>query len=277
MGLLDELEQEAERRRADEARAEAERETRDAAWREKLRPAMAALSAYLKTLTDHLTFLKRRTRVIYPLYGYGDVVAYIEPAYVFHDEPGKSQHEITLEFTAQIATEECPAIDVDGASKVRSLANAFQQHRIGGMNEPRKDPNGNIIAARFQARGKIPLKLSVSADRDGGVARMSFVNFEGLSTTSRNFAPELLNEALFDALGRFIARDEATFAQESLGEDARRQLQTKIQRDQLKREWEDKLARQLGDDEAKVLSYMGGRPGSVFGRVVLAARKLVGR
>jgi hypothetical protein len=84
---------------------------------------------------------------------------------------------------------------------------------------------------------------------------------------------------LFDALGRFIARDESSFAQESVGDDLRRQLQTKIQRDQLKRDWEGKLSRQIGDDEARVLSYMGsaGRPGSVLGRITLAARKLVGR
>lgn len=279
MGLLDELEQEAERRRNEEAKVEADREARDALWREKLRPAMAELAAYLKKLTEQLTFLKRRTRVTYPLVGYGDVVAYIEPQFEFRDVPGKTQHEITLEFGAQIASEECPNIEADGLAKVRALSGVFQQHRVGGMTEPRKNANGEVIAARFQARGKIPLKLTVTADRDSAVARMSFVNFEGLSPSTRSFAPELLDETLFDALGRFIARDETSFAQESLGADMRRQLQSKIQHDQLKRGWEDKLSRSLADDEAKVLSYMGssGKPGSALGRMVLAARKLIGR
>jgi hypothetical protein len=279
MGLLDELEQEAERRRTEEAKTEADREARDALWREKLRPSMEALAAYLKKLTEHLTFLKRRTRVAYPLAGYGDVVAYVEPQFEFRDTPGKTQHEITLDFGAQIASEECPNLEVEGLSKVRALGNTFQQHRIGGMVEPRKNANGDVTAARFQARGKIPLKLSISADRDTGVARMTFVNFEGLSSSTRNFAPDALTEQLFDALGRFIARDEMTFAQESVADDVRRQLQSKLQRDQLKRDWEGKLSRQVGEDEAKVLSYMGraGKPGSVIGRLALAARKLVGR
>lgn len=279
MGLLDELEQEAERRRTEEAKAQSERESRDALWLEKLRPAMGELAAYLKKLTEHLAFLKRRIRVTYPLVGYGDVVAYIEPPFEFRDAPGKIQHEITLDLVAQIASEECPNLVVEGAGKVRALSGVFQQHRIGGMTEPRKNANGEVVAARFQARGKIPLKLAISAERDGGVARMAFTNFEGLGASSRSFAPDLLKESLFDALGRFIAREEATFAQESVGEDVRRQLQHKIQRDQLKREWEEKLSRQVGEDEARVLSYMGriGRPGSMLGRVVLAARKLVGR
>lgn len=280
MGLLDELEQEAEGRRSQEAKVDAEREAREVLWKEKLRPAAAELAAYLKKLTEQLTFLKRRTRVTYPLLGYGDVVAYVEPQYDFRDTPGKTVHEITLEFGAQIASEECPNLVVEGQGKVRALSGVFQQSRIGGMTEPRKNANGELIAARFQARGKIPLKLSVTADRDTCVARMSFVNLEGLGSSTRSFAPELLNEALFDSLGRFIARDEASFAQESLGEDVRRQLQNRIQRDQLKRGWEEKLSRQLADDEAKVLSYMGSggaAPGSVLGRLRLAARKLIGR
>jgi hypothetical protein len=280
MGLLDELEQEAERRRNEEAKAEADRETRDTLWREKLRPGMEQLAAYLRKLTEQLTFLKRRTRVTYPLAGYGDVVAYIEPQFEFRDVPGKTQHEITLEFFAQIAPEECPNLVVEGASKVRALQSLFQQQRVGTMAEPRKNAGGEVVAARFQARGKIPLKLAIAAERDSGVAKMQFVNYEGLNPSSRSFTPELLDEKLFDALGRFIARDEATFAQESLGEDLRRQLQSKIQRDQMKREWENKLSRQLADDEAKVLSYMGtvgANPGSMLGRVVLATRKLFGR
>jgi hypothetical protein len=279
MGLLDELEQEAERRRNQEAKAEADRDARDALWRGKLRPTMGELAAYLKKLTDHLTFLKRRTRVTYTVPGYGEIVAYVEPQFVFRDEPGKIQHEIAIEYVAQVATEECPVVDADNAGRVRALSNAFQQHRLAGMNEPRKDANGNVIGARFQARGKIPLKLVVFADRDSGVAKMSFTNFEGLGSSSRSFAPDLLNEALFDSLGRFLAREELAFAQESLGEDVRRQLQTKIQRDQLKREWEQKLARHLGDDEAKVLSYMdsSATAGSVLGRLRLAARKIIGR
>src|SRR5688572_22799788 len=86
MGLLDELEQEAERRRQEEAQAEADREARDALWREKLRPAMVELSAYLKKLIDNLTFLKRSTRLVYALPGYGDVVAMLEPSYAMRDE-----------------------------------------------------------------------------------------------------------------------------------------------------------------------------------------------
>ena len=276
MGLLDELEQEAERRRTETAKVEADREAKDVLWRDKLCPAIETLAAYLKKLTEQLAFLKRRTRVTYTLAGYGDVVAYVEPVYELRHTPGTSQHEIQLDFGAQIASEECPTLDVEGVGKVRAVSSVFQQHRVATVGEARKNATGETIAQRFQARGRIPLRLLVNADRETGVAKLSFLNFEGLSSTTRVFAPDLLTDELFDALGRFIARDELSFAQESLGDDLRRQLQSKIQRDQLKREWEGKLARQIGEDEAQVLSYMSpaGKAGSMLGRL---ARKLVGR
>jgi hypothetical protein len=279
MGLLDELEQEAERQRELEARAEADREARDAAWREKLRPAMVGLAAYLRKLTDHLTFLKRSTRLVYPLAGYGDIVAMLDPVWQIRDEAGKNLHEITVECFAVVASEECPNIEAEGLARVRALTNLFQTHRIGGPAEPRKNANGDVMAARFQARGKIPLKATISADKESGICRMQFINYEGLNTTTRTFTAEGMTEEMFDALGRFLAHEDMNFAREKVDDDVRQHLQTQIKRAQLKREWENKLARQLQDDEAKVHSYMGAGavPGSMLGLLRLAARKIIGR
>lgn len=279
MGLLDELEQEAERRRQEEAKAQAEREARDAVWREKLRPSMAALAAYLKKLTDNLTFLKRGQRLVFPLNGYGEVVAVLEPVWTLRDVPGKNEHEITIESFAVVNSEESANLEAEGLGRVRALTNLFQTNRIGGPQDTRKNANGDIVAARFQARGKIPLKVTINADKDGGIARMQFVNYEGMTTTTRSFAPDAMTEEMFDALGRFIAHEDMNFAREKVDDDVRRNLQTQIQRAQLKREWENKLARQLQDDEAKVLSYMGAGavPGSMLGRLRLAARRIIGR
>lgn len=279
MGLLDQLEEEAERRRNEDAKAQAERDARDATWRESLRPAMAALAAYLKKLTENLSYLKRTQRLVFTLPGYGDVVAMLEPAYVMRDEPGKNQHDITIECFAVVASEESASVEAEGLARVAGLTKLFQTHRIGGPAEPRKNANGDIVAARFQARGKIPLKITVNADKDSGIARMQFVNYEGMGTTTRSFAPEAMTEAMFDALGRFVAHEDSEFAREKVDDDVRRNLQTQIQRAQLKRQWENKLSRQLEDDEAKVLSYMGAgsAPGSMLGRLRLAARKIIGR
>ncbi|MCB1552677.1 MAG: hypothetical protein KDJ14_02620 [Xanthomonadales bacterium] len=279
MGLLDDLEKEAAQQREQEARQAFDREIREHNWQASLEPAMQALAAYLKQLTETLSFLKRRIRMTYQIGAYGEVVAYVDPSFTFRQEPGKGSMELVLEYVAQVAPEECPAVQADTMARVKSLQSVLQQHTLGGMSDPRKNANGDVVSARFQARGKIPIVIHVAASIDSGVAKISFTNLEGFGQSHRTFSPDQLNAKLFDALGRFITREELRFAQESVPDDVRRQLQAKIQRDQMRRDWEGKLSRQLGDDEAKVIDSLdpAARPSLLLGKLRLLSVKFFGR
>lgn len=279
MGLLDELEQEAERQRQEDARLAALREQREQLWSERLEPAMRALDAYLRQLTEKLAFIKKRIRVVFPVHGYGEVIAYVDPTFVIRCDTGKAFYELVIEMVGHVASDECPSIVADNATRVRTLSSVLQQHNLGGLSDARKNPNGEVIAGRFQAKGKIPMVLTVRAEQETGIARFGFVNLEGFGNSSRQFSADQLDAAMFDALGRFLTREDTRFAQESLPDDVRKQLQSKIQRDQMRREWEGKLARQLGDDEAKVVQSLdpAARPGWLLGRMRLLSVKLFGR
>src|SRR5690606_15662938 len=147
----------------------------------------------------------------------------------------------------------------------------LQQHRLSGMQDTAKNANGDVTAARFQARGRIPLSLHVLASRDSGQVRMQFANFEDFGNIARSFTPEQMTEALFEQVGRYLTREENSFARENVGDDVRKQLQSQVQRDQTKREWEQHLSRQLAEDEVRVLSLMsyGASPGALLGRLRL--------
>lgn len=277
VGLLDELEQEAERRRAEQAGDAAAREGRDKVWADQLGPAMRALAEYLEKLTANLGYLKRRARFAYELPGYGPVVAYADPEFQLRSTPAQRSHEISLEYFAQVATEECPNIEVEGLTRVRTLSGAFQQQRLSGMQDARKNANGEPVAARFQARGRIPLRIVVNADQETCVARMQLHNMEGFGASTRSFTPDQLTPELFDALGRFLARDDLDFARERLPDAMRQQLRSRIERDQLKRGWEEKLAVQLKDDEARVRAVMAGGGSSFADRIARGVRRLLRR
>jgi hypothetical protein len=279
MGLLDELEQEAERQRAINAQLAAERERRERHWNERLLPAMQSLDAYLQRLARNLALIKRRTRIVYPLPGYGDLVAYLEPSFVLQSMPATASYELTLEGLATINSDECPLVECDNPQRVRSVSTVLQQHRLSGMSDARRDANGDVRAASFRAKGRIPYHLSILAEAASGQVRMVFQNYEGLGQSSRTFTAEQLDETLFDALGRFIMREEPHFAREAVADDIRRQLQSRIQRDNIKREWENKLSRQPAEDEANVVASLdpSSRPGGLFGRLRLMSRRLIGR
>ncbi|MCK7594022.1 hypothetical protein [Pseudomarimonas salicorniae] len=274
MGLLDDLEKEAERLREEEARKAGSDAQREQAWTERLEPAMRELEAYLKRLTESLKLLKKRIRAVYTVNGYGEVVVYIDPAFVVRTETGSRSIDVIVEMVGQVATEECPLVVADTLTRAKTLSSILQQHRLAGMFDASKNANGEVTAAKFQARGKIPMQLTVHADQESGVARFSFKNMEGFGQSARQFPAEQMSAELFDALGRFLTREDSGFAQESLGENVRRELQSKLQREQAKREWESRLAVQLVEDEAKVLGSLDAslRPGLLGG-----LRRLLGR
>lgn len=276
MGLLDELEQEALRRRNAESGEEAERQAREVHWREQLQPAAIRLGEYLGKFAATLTAAERRIRLVYPVPGYGDVVAFGEAPFECRVTPGQAQHEIEFSFAAQASPEESTLVVAETPGKVRLVNSLLQQHHLSGLHDVSKNANGEVVSGRFQARGRIPVKVQVLAAAESGNLRMNFTNVEAFGNAQRIFTADALNDELFDTLGRYLLRQNAGFSREQVGADVRRQLQTQVQRDQVRREWEAKLALQLREDEARVKSLMAASasPSAFIGRVGGSLRRL---
>ncbi|MBE5314473.1 MAG: hypothetical protein H4O13_03635 [Xanthomonadales bacterium] len=270
MGILDELKQEAERRRTGE-QAVLHEEPKEGLWTERLGPKVQNLYEFLKQISTHLNELKKRIRVVYSLPGYGDVVAQAEPPYTLRATPGTDSVEIQFECFATVLSEECPVLETEGLVRTQAVSQIFSKHRLSGLQESRKNANGEVVAGRFQARGRIPLTLTIEAGQALGVARISLTNFYGFATTVRSFRHTQLTAELFDSLGRYLTHDDASFGRESVDEDVRRTLAAKVQREQAKRRIEQDLGEQALADEARVRELMAGN------RLVQMVQKLMGR
>jgi hypothetical protein len=244
VGLLDELEQQAQQRRASADDAEKRKSEREEIFRTQLEPGMTALFDFLNKLIANLKVLQPKKQLRYDLVGYGEIVGYVEHDYELKVNQQPGSREVTLGFPCLVASEECPTVEVLGASKVRTVAGAFQRFHLGGLLEPKKDGNGEVISARFNAKGRIPLLATFMADADSAAVRMSFVNFDALGTAAKNVAPAQLTPALFDDIGRFLMREPSNLFQEALPDSYRSQLRTKVQQDQIKRRWESKIGEQ---------------------------------
>ena len=80
---------------------------------------------------------------------------------------------------------------------------AYRDRRVRGLLEPKKDGNGEVVSAKFNAKGRIPMTATFSADADSAAVRMNFVNFDSLGTATKNVPAAQLNESTFDAIGRY--------------------------------------------------------------------------
>jgi hypothetical protein len=242
VGLLEELEQEAQKQRdagEDPARRKSERE---AVYRERLEPALDALHAFLSELIAKVGALRPRIPLRYQVPGYGEIVGYVEHEYRLDDRRQPSSREIVLEFDAAIATDECPIVEIEGASRVKALAGSFQRHRIGGMQAMRKDASGDIVAATFRAKGRIPLRAHFHADAESGQLGIRFENLEGPGAVTKSVPAERLGDDLYDQIGRFLLRDSSTLLREDLPEAYRNQLRSKVQQQAIRRRWEASIA-----------------------------------
>ncbi len=229
MGLLDELEQQAQIRAASGDESHRRKLERTTAYRDRLEPALEALHAFLTELVQKLYALKPHTALRYAVPGYGEIVGYIEHDYRLRDEKQPSSREVVLEFGCAIASDESPVVEVEGASRVRALGGFFQRHRIGGMSAPRKDAAGDLVGATFRAKGRIPLAASFHADAENGVLRMTFSHFDGFDTIVKTVAADQVDAALYDQIGRFIVREQNALLREDLPEAYRKQLRSKVQ------------------------------------------------
>ncbi|HST28896.1 MAG TPA: hypothetical protein VLK26_11075 [Rudaea sp.] len=244
VGLLDELEQQAQQRKVNADDAEKRKSQREEVFRTQLEPGMHALHEFLGKLVANLKLLQPKKQLRFALVGYGEIVGYIEHEYDLKSNTQPGSREIVLSFPCLVASEECPTVDVVGASKVKTVAGAFQRYHLGGLLEPKKDGNGDVISAKFNAKGRIPLTATFAADADSAVVRMNFVNFDALGTATKNLPAAQLNDATFDAIGRYLMREESNLFQEALSDSFRAQLRTKVQQDQIKRRWESKIGAQ---------------------------------
>jgi hypothetical protein len=268
VGLLDELEQEAQKRKANADDAEKRKAEREEVFRTTLDPGMTALYDYLTKLVTSLKVLQPKKQLHYALNGYGDIVGYVEHDYELKVNQQPGSKEITLTYPCLIANEECPTVEVQGATKVRTVAGAFQRYHLGGLLEPKKDGSGEVISATFKAKGRIALTATFGADADSNGVKMTFVNFDSLGIATKTVAPAQLNESLFDDIGRYITREPSALFQEALSDSYRVQLRTKVQQEQIKRRWESKISatQKTELDQIKRDQSIAGKFGKIVGK-----------
>lgn len=278
MGLLDELENEAQRRKSEEDGTIALKASRESAYRTTLEPAMGALLAYLQELVAKLKLLQPKIVIRHNLPGYGEVVGYVEHEYEVHEHRLPSAKEITLSFFCAVATSECPTIQIEGANRVRAVSALFQRHRLGAPLAPVKDATGEVVSATFKAKGRIPLTAVFSADTVTGQLRLTFTNFDDLATATKNVAPENVNEALYDEIGRYVMREPTRLLREELSEDYRSQLRARVQQQEIKRRWESQITARQQEEVAMLKREYGfGASFNKLGDAMGKLRGLVGR
>jgi hypothetical protein len=268
VGLLDDLEKEANKLKANAGDAERLKADRLDIYKTRLDPGISALYDYLGKMIGSLKILQPKKQLRLPIPGYGEIIGYLDHDYELKQTAQPETKEIRFSVNCTIASDECPQVEVLTSSKVRAVSGAFQRLHLGGLASPKKDVSGEIISATFRAKGKITLVALCNIDSENPVARFSFTNFDQFGTVSKNVAADQLNETFFDEIGRFLTLEPNTLFREALSDAYRHQLRNKVQQEEIKRRWESKIAAQQSDELAKMRrdQSLGGKFGKLVGQ-----------
>lgn len=266
MGLLDDLEQEAKRQGVSAGDAQQRKLAREEFFKTQIAPRVNALGEYLTRLVANLKALKPAKPWRYALPGYGQIVAHCEHDYELTQTVQPDSHEIRIAFHCEVVPDECPAVEVEGI-KVKALSGTFGRYQLSGqMSDVKKGTNGETLGATFRARGRIAALATFTADADAPVLKMSFTNVDAFGNANKTVSLGALNEALFDDIGRFLAREENTLLREALPDDYRAQLRSAVERNNVKQRWELTIAERR-KSELAALKRAHGSGESLFTRL----------
>lgn len=254
MKLLDELDEEAARLRAERDAAAKRQSEVEQVFQSLLLPGIERLEEFLNRLSANLKLLKPAIVMRYAVPGYGEIRARAEHDYVIELARHPSSRTLNLTFSCLVASQECPLVEVQGSARVRSLAGVFHRHRIAGMSTPQKDASGEVVSAGFRARGRIAQRAQFHVDVENPQLRMSFENIDGLGTTMKTVPADRLDDALFDQIGRYLMGEPNSLFREELPEAYRRQLRQKVQHEQLRRRWESHVSQAVSRPDDKPAS-----------------------
>ena len=266
MSLFETLDSEARKLQAKDEDVAARKLLCEADYRDVLEPGMDALEAYLLELTNKLKLVQPPITLRCALAGYGDVVAHVEHEYTMKAQRHPSSRELLLSFAAIIASPECPNVKVEGANRVRMLANLFQRYRLGAALAPRKDAADEVVAATFRARGRITLTAKFVAEASTGQLTMSFDNFDGFGSLVKRLPSDQVNASLHEQIGRYLTRQSSDLLREELPDQYRSQLRAKVQHDEVRRRWEEQISARQANEVAQ-LRREYGFGGRVTGRL----------
>ena len=275
MSLLDQLAKQSEQRKSGLSDVESLVADRESNFK-SLEVSIQQFKDYLDQLTKLLAEHPEKVPQRYEIPGYGTITALIAHDYVLRlNAINKGSIEVNLTFNANVQSELCPSIDVQGVSRVQTIKALFDKHRIPALLDAKKDASGAISQAVFRARGKIPLSIVALAELSTGQLKLSLSNFEDLGTSIKNYNAEQFNEQLFDQIGHYLARKDNELTKEKLPDSVMKKLRQTAQQNEMRRKWEEKLNQQA--EEAEQARIEAQEQNKFTNRLMAQGKSLVGR
>ena len=257
MGLLDDLEQQAQKER--DSKEELQKQRREF-FKNTTLPVMENLFDYLTRLSKTLNFLQAPRLGRYAISGYGEVVTRCSNDMNVQAQMPMYGRTYTLTVTGVVDASQSPQLVVEGASRIDAMVELFRRYGFEAMQKAEKNEKGEFTKAWFQASGKVNMTATFVAEMNSDLLRMEFTNFDAFATRKQAIRIADLNDELLDSIGKYIALQQNYILRETISDENREAWRAKLQQEQTRREWEQKIAEaQRAEEERLKKAQQGNR------------------
>lgn len=243
MGILDDLKNQSEVKKAGEA-AEAQRQADLLKfYQENIHPKMLQLYTFLNELVEHLNFIKKETKALYPVTPDGRVQEFEQGDYKVTIDSATEVKEINLRFSCYL--KEPLIFELENSERIQRYTDVLQSYRIDFDRTDNKDSNYELISAKFKVNGPVPVNVILQGDIETSSIYLLLSNFEKPGASKHAYKERHITEDFIDDLGKFILRQNPMFLKLDIEDEHKEKIRQNIQADLKQRQQETDEAERL--------------------------------
>lgn len=243
MGILDDLKNQSDIKKAGEA-SEAERQANLLKYyQEKLHPKMLQLYKFLNELIEHLNYVKTETKVSYPINPDGSMLELAQADYKVTIDSSKEVKEINLYFNCNL--EEPLIVELENSERILRYTDLLNSYRIEFDRTDNKDSNYDLISAKFKIIGPISVNIILNGDVENSSIHLLLNNFDKSGVSKHSYKERHITDEFIDDFGKFVLRQNPMFLKLDIADDHKEQIRQNIQADLKQRQQEIEEADRL--------------------------------
>jgi len=243
MGILDDLKNQSDLQKADEAREKQRQADLLKYYQKNIHPKMLQIYTFLNEFIEHLNYIKKITKVSYPIAPNGSLCEFEQSGYKVTIDSTKAIKDLNLRFSCELR--EPLIFELENSERILSYTDLLNAYRIEYDRADTKDNDYELISSVFKIKGPINVNIILQADIETSSINMLLNNFEKPGASKHIFKERHITDEFIDGFGKFILRQNPQFLKLDIADEHKEQIRQNIQADLKQRQQEIDEAERL--------------------------------
>lgn len=243
MGILDDLKNQSDLKKSDEAREKQRQADLLKYYQKNIHPKMLQLYTFLNEFIEHLNYIKKITKVFYPIAPNGSLCEFEQSDYKITIDSTTAIKDLNLRFSCKL--KEPLIFELENSERILSYTDLLNTYRIEYDRVDNKDNNYELISSKFKITGPIQVNIILQADIETSSINMLLNNFEKPGASKHIFKERHITDEFIDGLGKYILHENPTFLKLDIAEEEKEKIRQNIQADLKRRKQELEEAERL--------------------------------